>query len=175
MTHSLATLLLCIVCLAWAFPSPATISSVPLLSVDPGMRLSPPDIFLTRQGTVGSMPLALDGYCPVTLVSNMVWRKGDVRFGAVHRGRTYLFASDTEQRMFLASPDTYSPVAAGNDVCQLVDSGRYVAGKREFGLLMGRKMFLFGSAASMARFQLESARYVDALNQLSDLLSGPLR
>ena len=141
-------LLFCIACLAWAFPSPAKVSKVPLLPVTADMKLSPPDVF-DRLSTsapsgrqlslpVGSPPLALDGYCAVTLVSNMVWHKGDVRYGVLHRGRTYLFASATEQLMFLASPDTYAPVAAGNDVCQLVDSGKYVAGKREFGLFRSR-------------------------------------
>lgn len=185
MTRSLAMLLFSIACLSWALPSPAKLSKVPLLPVSADMKLSPPDVF-DRQSTpepndrklvlpVGSPPLALEGYCPVTLVSNMVWRKGDVRYGAVHRGRTYLFASATEQLMFLASPDTYAPVAGGNDVCQLVDSGKYVSGRREFGLFMGRKIFLFASATSMARFQGETARYVEALNQLSDSLRVPLR
>ncbi|MEX0711052.1 MAG: thioredoxin family protein, partial [Pirellulales bacterium] len=45
----------------------------------------------TPQIPAGNPPLGLDGYCPVTLGEKRVWQIGDVRWGAIHRGRTYLF------------------------------------------------------------------------------------
>ena len=41
----------------------------------------------------GNPPLGMDGYCPVHLTESQQWQRGDVRWGAIHRGRTYLFVS----------------------------------------------------------------------------------
>ena len=50
----------------------------------------------------GNPPLGLDGFCPVQLTEKGVWSQGNRRWGAIHRGRTYLFAGPEEQRRFLA-------------------------------------------------------------------------
>ena len=63
----------------------------------------------------GSPPLGLDGNCPVQLSEHKKWVRGNPSFGAVHRGRTYLFVSAEDQQKFLANPDHYSPVVSGND------------------------------------------------------------
>ncbi len=55
-----------------------------------------------------SAPLALDGFCPVTLAEKHQWARGNRRFGVIHRGRTYLFAGPDEQRRFMADPDRYA-------------------------------------------------------------------
>lgn len=177
MTRSLVGLLACVACLAWALPSPSRMPSIPPLPVTHEMSLSPPEYFEGRITArtqdaklnlpAGSPPVAFDGYCPVTLMKEMVWRKGDVRYGAVHRQRTYLFASAAEQLLFLNSPDTYSPVNSGNDVCQAVDSGKIVAGKREFGLISRGRIYLFASAESMNRFQKDPARYAAQASHLN--------
>jgi protein disulfide-isomerase len=107
----------------------------------------------------GCPPLALDGYCPVSVTDKMVWKKGDVKFGAIHRGRTYLFATDEEQKKFLADPDRYSPVMSGNDPVVVLEKGENVAGKREFGLMCEKRMFLFSSKESYDKFCSDSKRY----------------
>ncbi|MDA8041990.1 MAG: thioredoxin family protein, partial [Pirellulales bacterium] len=38
-----------------------------------------------------TMPLGLEGYCPVALMETGSWVEGQARWGARHRGRTYLF------------------------------------------------------------------------------------
>ncbi len=43
----------------------------------------------------------LDGYCPVTLVEQEKWVKGDPKWGAHHRGRLYFFISPEAQQRFL--------------------------------------------------------------------------
>jgi len=113
----------------------------------------------------GNPPLGLDGYCPVTLIERMQWQKGDVRYGAIHRGRTYLFAGQEEQRRFLAQPDHLSPMLSGNDPVEFVERGFLVPGKREHGLGHGRQIYLFASEQSLRQFADSPGHYVSVVHQ----------
>src|SRR5690606_4425119 len=101
----------------------------------------------------GSPPLGLEGFCPVSLVERQAWSAGDVRFGAIHRGRTYLFAGYEMQQRFLANPDQYSPVMAGNDAVLAIDSRQLVQGRREFGMFVDQRIYLFSSEATLRQFE----------------------
>ena len=46
----------------------------------------------TEPDQYGSMPVGLEGYCPVMLAERGVWVEGRAQWGVRHRGRTYLFA-----------------------------------------------------------------------------------
>jgi len=107
-----------------------------------------------------SPPLALDGYCPVTLCLNKRWAIGDVRYGAVHRGRTYLFAGPQEQQEFLTNPDRYSPVLKGNDPVLALDEHRLVPGERRYGLFCAGRIYLFSSEKTLQTFARNPQRYL---------------
>ncbi|HEX3727806.1 MAG TPA: thioredoxin family protein, partial [Pirellulales bacterium] len=62
----------------------------------------------------GSPPVAIDGFCTVTLLERRAWVKGDPAHGVIHRGYVYLFAGPEEAKRFFASPDRYCPVLSGN-------------------------------------------------------------
>lgn len=113
----------------------------------------------------GSPPLALDGFCPVTLAENRQWHDGDIRWGAVHRGRTYLFSSAVYQQRFLANPDRYSPVNQGNDPVLALERGIDVPGRREHGVTFGEHVYLFATEASLARFSSDPERYASPIVQ----------
>lgn len=116
----------------------------------------------------GSAPIGLEGRCPVTLVVKNKWKPGDKRWGAVHRGKTYLFAGPEEQQRFLANPDNYSPVLAGMDVVRLAANGRIVEGTRRYGVLFDddgsgpreSRIYLFDSVDSRNRFEAEPGKYL---------------
>ena len=108
----------------------------------------------------GCPPLGLDGNCPVTLVERMQWSVGDRAWGAVHRGRTYLFLGPQEREKFLANPDLYSPVLSGLDPVLAMDNQMVVAGRREFGVFgADRRIYLFADEASLKRFEANPKRY----------------
>jgi len=105
-----------------------------------------------RQAPAGNPPLGMDGYCPVTLCEKQQWALGDRRWGAIHRGRTYLFTGQEEQRRFLADPDRYAPVISGNDAVLAIDQGQTAPGMREHGVYFGNRVYLFSSEASLEKF-----------------------
>ena len=120
----------------------------------------------------GNPPLGLDGYCPVSLVEKYHWVPGDRRFGAIHRGRTYLFVGAEEQRRFLADPDRYAPLFSGNDIVLAVDLGQIVPGMRQHGIFLspGGRVFLFASEETLAKFMREPKRYGE--QAMASLRSG---
>ena len=118
----------------------------------------------------GNPPLGLDGYCPVQLSDDMNanvrrWTLGDRRWGAIHRGRTYLFSRAEYQQRFLADPDRYAPVLSGNDPGAAVEQGQAVSGYREHGVLFGGKVYLFASEASLQKFSKNPNHYANYVLQ----------
>jgi YHS domain-containing protein/thiol-disulfide isomerase/thioredoxin len=118
-----------------------------------------------RAAAPASPTLALDGYCPVQLVDNDRWQKGNKAWGIIHRGRIYLFAGTDEQRRFQADPDRYAPVSSGNDVVLAVDQGRAVPGFREHGAKFDGHVYLFTSEATLKKFESNPPFYAERAMQ----------
>ena len=92
------------------------------------------------------------------------WKKGDRQFGAIHKGRTYLFTSAENQQKFLQNPDGYAPVFSGCDPVLHAERGQMVDGKRAFGLVTAdRHIYLFADEASRNRFEKSPASYMSAI------------
>ncbi|MGB9689672.1 MAG: hypothetical protein ACPLY8_12350, partial [Thermogutta sp.] len=119
----------------------------------------------------GNPPLALDGYCPVSLTDKHRWVLGNRRWGARHEGRTYLFAGPEEQQKFLANPDRYAPVLSGYDVVKLVEGTQLIEGRREHGAWFGGRVYLFSDEDSFQKFSADPYRYINALPQAVARLS----
>jgi len=113
----------------------------------------------------GNPPVGLDGFCPVALVEKKQWLSGDPRWGAIHRGRTYLFAGPNEQKQFLDNPDLYAPVASGIDVVIAVERKQSVPGNRVHGGFYGGKVFLFANEESLTKFSANPEHYIGAFSQ----------
>lgn len=113
----------------------------------------------------GAPPLAFDGYCTVTMKKGMKWARGDARYGAIHRGRTYLFTSPAEQKAFLSDPDSFAPALSGVDPVVAFEQGKAVAGKREFGLEYEDRFYLFSSEATLNKFWSNPSGYAERVQQ----------
>ena len=107
----------------------------------------------------GSMPLGLEGYCPVTLADRGVWTEGRAQWGVRHRGRTYLFAGPEQQQAFLTTPDRYAPALSGDDPVVAVEQGRIASGRRAYGVTYQSRMYLFSSPETRATFATNPERY----------------
>ena len=107
----------------------------------------------------GSMPVGLEGYCPVTLAERGVWVEGRAQWGARHRGRTYLFAGAEQQRTFLADPDRYAPALSGDDPVLAFDAGKSTPGQRRYGVTYQSRTYLFSTAETRDAFAANPQRY----------------
>lgn len=101
----------------------------------------------------------LEGYCPVELAASEKWVPGNLQYGAVHEGMTYLFAGPEQQKQFLATPDKYAPVNRGFDIVLSTETGQNIPGKRQHGVFLingdknQRQIYLFASEATLKKFQ----------------------
>lgn len=107
----------------------------------------------------GSMPVGLEGYCPVTLAEKGAWVEGRAQWGVRHRGRTYLFAGAEQQKAFLADPDRYAPALSGDDPVLAFDAGKCTPGQRRYGVTYQSRMYLFSSTETRDAFAANPQRY----------------
>lgn len=120
----------------------------------------------------GCPPLAFEGYCPVTLKMARKWIPGNLKFGAIHRGRTFLFVGKEQQQQFLANPDAYCPVFAGKDAVKMLDENLSVEGSRRFGFEYGGAFYLFATAETRDRFEANPDRYAAGVRQAMNRLES---
>lgn len=144
--------------------APATADTTPAASAAPNPAQLPP----------GAPPLGFDGYCPVSMRNHWKWIPGDPRWGIVHRGRTYWFASQTEQQQFWTDPDRYSPALSGMDPVMAVDHQQQVPGKREHSIDYDNLFYMFSSEATLAQFTANPERYAVSVRQAMGIPRGRL-
>ncbi len=120
----------------------------------------------------GKAEVCMEGFCPVTLMENQRWAPGDPRFGAIHRGRTYLFTTQAGQQRFLSNPDMYSPVLSGNDPVLAIDQRQTVSGNRRHGVYFRDRIYLFSSEATLDQFVKNPHRYASGVRQATQTPTG---
>ena len=137
-----------------AAPKPAPSSTSTVASTLPQTAVTPvePDAY-------GSMPVGLEGYCPVTLAERGAWVEGRAQWGVRHRGRTYLFATAEQQKAFLADPDRYAPALSGDDPVMAFDTGKSTPGQRRYGVTYQSRTYLFASTETRDAFAANPQRY----------------
>ena len=158
---------------AGALPPPPNFANDP--AQPPAREAMPPREVVTPPAANSSLanhappaglpPLGMEGYCVVTLSEGAAWKKGDRRYGAIHRGKLYLFTGAEEQKKFLADPDRYSPALSGFDPVQFTEAGKLTDGKRAHGLTYNNQMFLFIDEPSLQKFQTDPRKYSETVYQ----------
>ena len=103
--------------------------------------------------------LGLDGFCPVTLAQQQVWKSGDPRWGIIHRERLYLFSSREAMERFWKSPDQFAPMLSGFDVVRFFHNGELLSGERKHGAWWGQEIYLFADENSLKQFWSNPAFY----------------
>ena len=120
-------------------------------------------------------PLALDGFCPVTVIHSERWQHGDTKCQTVHEGHRYLFVSAAEKELFLSDPRPYVPVCGSNDVVRLTDENRQSPGSREYGLSYNSRIYLFDSEFTIRKFEANPTKYAQPSLPKSSLLAPGIK
>ena len=105
--------------------------------------------------------LAMQGFCPVTVIRDDKWVEGKPEHGVIHLGKLYLFANAENLQTFLSDPVPFTPVLNEIDAVIFFEERRIVQGKREWGLKdpIYNRMFFFADEASMNHFYDNYERY----------------
>ncbi len=102
--------------------------------------------------TTVEVPLGLEGYCPVVLGKDEKWVPGNPAYYTMFRGHVFRFSSAEALTEFEQSPQKFAPVAMGEDIVQMVDRNKKMAGSRKFGVWFQGRVFLFSSQQSLDAF-----------------------
>jgi len=112
--------------------------------------------------------LAMEGFCPVTVIRDEKWVLGSRELGVIHLGKLYLFSTPEAKQTFLNDPMPYTPVLNGLDVVRFFEERKIVQGKREWGITVQDRMFLFADEAAMTHFFNTHDRYFDSAVGIMD-------
>jgi YHS domain-containing protein len=103
--------------------------------------------------------VALNGYCPVELVRNGAWVRGDPRWTVIYQGSIFRFSGDAQRQQFTADPNAFLPVSSGSDVVLRVDEERIVPGQVAHCATYNGRLYMFSSTATQAKFNVSPERY----------------
>jgi hypothetical protein len=106
-------------------------------------------------------PLALGGYCVVTLRDRQQWQPGDARIAATFDGQRYRFAGVRERDIFTASPESYAPMLSGDCPVTLAETGKRVPGRLECGVLHEGRLSFFAEDLLRQKFFEQPRQYDD--------------
>jgi YHS domain-containing protein len=112
--------------------------------------------------TTIEVPLALEGFCPVMLVSTeerLV--TGNPAYSTLYQGQIFRFSSMEALVAFAQNPVKYAPVAMGEDIVLLVDRNRRVNGDIKFGALCQGRVFLFSCQETQDAFTARANYYAE--------------
>ncbi|MGO9914060.1 MAG: thioredoxin family protein [Isosphaeraceae bacterium] len=113
------------------------------------------------------LPLALLGYCPVSLVRDRKLVLGQAGFTVEREGRIYRFGERAMAEEFRKQPDRFMPRNDGACPVSEVDLGTKLAGSPKWGVIYQDRLFLCASAEARQQFASSPERYaaVDVAEQ----------
>ena len=112
---------------------------------------------LSRLATVSGV--GLEGYSPVALTSDRLWKEGEAKFAWKHAGVVYFMADDDELQRFRANPEKYAPRYSGFDPLILSTEGVAMQGNVQFGSFYEGTLFLHANEESRQVFIQDPTRY----------------
>ena len=113
---------------------------------------------LVRTSTVRTR-VALNGFCPVTLVEARKLARGQAEIREIHDGIEYRFATAAARTRFLLAPERYEPQNAGFSPVRQVDAGESKAGNARWGVIYAGHLYLCADGDERARFLSNPSRY----------------
>ncbi len=142
---------------------PAVVTTAPAVSRTQEVRSS-----VAGSSSVGdvrpcdaSVPLALDGFCPVSMFKRSELIRGADDQCCVYKDRRYQFVSAPEREAFIQNPKKFLPSEEGYCVVTWAETHRRAQGSIEFPALFGDYLFLFANDDARQRFLQDPERYVD--------------
>lgn len=136
----------------------------PLLAEPKSQEASP---FLPPIDEDIQYPVAIRGFCVVSLRDQQLWRGGTASYQQMFDGQLYYFASSRESEIFASNASRYVPALAGDCVVTFAELGERVDGNPEYGILHKRRLYFFRSQQEQATFRADPEKFADA-----DLATG---
>lgn len=112
-------------------------------------------------------PVMLEGFCPVSMVENQTWIRGNTQFGLRYGDGLYFFASEAAKEKFNHNPEFYALVFDGLDVVLLTENQQKTLGDRRFGIRYDNMNFVFATDESREQFRSNPEIYAARARQVT--------
>ena len=103
--------------------------------------------------------LGLKGYCPVALIRDRKWTKGNPAIVQEYRGVRYQFSSQESLKEFGNDPWRFTPQNLGCDPVVLYRDQKAVTGMIRHGVFFDNRLYLFQTARNKAEFKKSPLQY----------------
>jgi YHS domain-containing protein len=100
-----------------------------------------------------TLPVAVDGFCPVELSLHGRWVQGDPRWTVVYKGFIYRLSGNVQRQEFIANPEKFTPANGGFDPVVSVTQRRNVPGQVNFCATYKGRIYMFSGAATQDYFR----------------------
>jgi YHS domain-containing protein len=112
--------------------------------------------------TYSSDKLLLEGYSPVSLLTDKKWIKGTSEFAVDFEGQWFLLTSSEEIKAFRSKPENFVPQFMGCDPVLLWESEQVPAmrGVTRFAAFYDDQLYLFASKENRDRFKESPDRFI---------------
>lgn len=121
-----------------------------------------PEIDNTIRPCDATVPVAMGGFCPVSMIVRAELTQGSDANCLVYRGKRFLFRTTAERTLFLENPKRYLPAEDGYCVVTWAEEHRWTPGAVKYPAIFGEHVFLFPSNDHRQKFLEDPERYVDA-------------
>ncbi|QDT66936.1 Thioredoxin-1 [Calycomorphotria hydatis] len=112
---------------------------------------------LTRLAS--SSGVGLEGYSPVSLTGEKLWREGNPKFAWRYAGVIYYMTDAEELKKFQEDPAKYAPQNSGFDPTLLATEQLPIRGEIEYGSFYKGKLYLHSSEESRKEFIKNPEKY----------------
>lgn len=109
-----------------------------------------------------SLPVAMDGFCPVSMIVRAELTHGSDNACLAYKGRRYLFRGEAERSMFQNNPERFLPAENGLCVVTWAEEHRWIPGQIRYPAIFGDHVFFFNSETVRQKFLDDPERYVDS-------------
>ena len=117
---------------------------------------------LPTEDESATVPLAMQGFCPVTIRSNGLWKSGNPASQTVFDGKQYLFVGPKERALFLKKPGFYLPAFAGDCPVTWIDFQQRVPGSVYDPVMYQGRLYLLAGASEKSVFKADPTRFANA-------------
>lgn len=109
-----------------------------------------------------SQKVGMEGYCPVTILDNGKWVKGDPAIKSTYDNRTYHFANAEAKKKFDKFPPKYVPALGGDCIICLVNVGKRIPGSVFYSVKHKGRLYLFPQEQTKRAFKENPEKYENA-------------
>ncbi len=119
----------------------------------------PANPFQPQRQPPAKIPLALEGFCVVSLRDGQEWVAGETKHQIIFDGQLYWFATTRHRAIFAQAPGRYAPALSGDCIVTFAETGQRIPGNIKHAILHGQRLYFFANESMQSVFQADPQKF----------------